>query len=112
MHFFIKELLFSLTQPVFIFLTIVSAFLNAGGALAFFLIDGASHTPALSYFDSLFFAVTTTTGVGYGDITPHTVGGKIVAMSLMLMGTAVFAAFTGTLAATLLELELKRRQKF
>jgi voltage-gated potassium channel len=96
-------------QPIFVALTLVSAVINLGGACAFYLLEHKIQTKPLGALDAIYFAVTTTTGVGFGDLTPLSSGGKIVAMALMLLGTALFAAFTGTLAATLLELELKRR---
>lgn len=38
-----------------------------------------------SYFNSLYWVVITAVGVGYGDITPHTNVGKILAESLALV---------------------------
>ena len=109
MHFYFSEIMRALLEPIFIFLTIVSAAINFLGALAFYLVEKNHNEKLLSFFDALYFAVTTTTGVGYGDISPATFPGKIVSMGMMLLGTALFAAFTATLATTLMELELKRR---
>ncbi len=96
-------------QPIFVSLTLVSAVINLIGALAFYAFEHEIQPKGLGALDAIYFSVTTTTGVGFGDLTPLSSGGKIVAMGMMLLGTALFAAFTGTLAATLLELELKRR---
>jgi len=38
------------------------------------------------------------TTVGYGDITPKTVTGKVIACALMLIGIGFFAMITGAIA--------------
>lgn len=52
-----------------------------------------------SYGDSLWWAVVTTTTVGYGDIYPQTPVGKIIASVLMFIGIGVIGVFTGTIAS-------------
>ena len=42
------------------------------------------------YVDSLYFTVTTLTTTGYGDITPTTTGGKLVAVAIMVVGVSLF----------------------
>jgi voltage-gated potassium channel len=44
--------------------------------------------------------VQTVTTVGYGDITPHNVSGRIVASVVMLEGTAFIAIITALIAST------------
>lgn len=60
-------------------------------------------TQHTSFFIALYWAVTTATTVGYGDITPHNTAGRVIAMGVMLttiplMG-AVFAAWAAVLAS-------------
>lgn len=52
----------------------------------------------LSGFDGLYWAVSTVTTVGYGDIPPETDGGRIIAMAVMLTGIGFVAILTGAVA--------------
>ena len=52
-------------------------------------------------FDSLWWAVVTLTTVGYGDIYPITVGGRIFTVVILLMGLGIVAVPTGLLASAL-----------
>lgn len=52
-----------------------------------------------NFGDAVWWAITTTTTVGYGDMYPVTVRGRIVAGMLMVVGIAVLGAVTATVAA-------------
>jgi len=52
-----------------------------------------------SYGDALWWAVVTTTTVGYGDISPHTLIGRIVASILMMVGIGMIGVVTGTISS-------------
>lgn len=56
-----------------------------------------------SLFDSFYWAITTTTTVGYGDITPQTTAGKITARIVMLSGIGILFLFLATFANMLIE---------
>ena len=49
---------------------------------------------------SLWWAAQTATTVGYGDVTPHTVAGRIVGVVVMLQGIAFLAVITASIAST------------
>ena len=40
----------------------------------------------LSFFNAIYFSVTTIATVGYGDVTPHSVAAKTAVMIEILMG--------------------------
>jgi voltage-gated potassium channel len=43
----------------------------------------------MTWVDSFYFAVVTSTAVGYGDITPQSVGGKIFSIPYMFFSTLI-----------------------
>lgn len=58
--------------------------------------------------DAMWWAMATLTTVGYGDVTPVTLGGKIFGGLVMIIGIGMFALPTGILA-TGFSTELKKR---
>lgn len=63
----------------------------------------------ISLFDSFYWAIATTTTVGYGDIVAKTMVGKITSMIVMLSGIGVLGLVLATFADLLIEKTLKRR---
>jgi voltage-gated potassium channel len=50
---------------------------------------------------SVYWAIVTMTTVGYGDITPQTITGKLVASFMMMLGYAIIAVPTGIVTVEL-----------
>ena len=67
------------------------------GAVAF------SYIEKLDFFDALYFTVTIVSTVGFGDITPKTVGGKLVYMFLVLTGIGIFGYAVSSIATVMAE---------
>jgi voltage-gated potassium channel len=69
---------------------------------AMYLIEGEENG-----FDSIpravYWAIVTMTTVGYGDITPQTVPGKLLASLVMIMGYSIIAVPTGIVTAEIVE---------
>lgn len=62
-----------------------------------------------SVFQSIWWAVVTMTTVGYGDVTPITLPGRIIGIVIMLLGVGTVALPAGMLAARFSE-ELQARK--
>jgi voltage-gated potassium channel len=48
--------------------------------------------------DGIYWALSTMTTVGYGDVTPETATGKMLAVVVMLVGIGFVAILTGAIA--------------
>jgi voltage-gated potassium channel len=90
-------------RPVGIFLGFLAFTLMALGSAIFYMVENGFNNHVLSYMDALYFTVATMTSVGYGDIVPVSVAGRIVAMIMMITGTGIFVMFTAYIATVLLE---------
>lgn len=62
------------------------------------------------YFDALWWAIVTSTTVGYGDTFPTTVAGKVVAIILMIFGIGLLGALAAKTADLIITLR-KRKEK-
>ena len=60
--------------------------------------------------DSIYWAVVTITTVGYGDISPQTPMGKLIASIMMLVGYGIIAVPTGILGSEIAAEARKRNQ--
>jgi voltage-gated potassium channel len=85
--------LYASRRKIAIFISTVLAIVLIMGTLMY-LIEGEENG-----FDSIprgvYWAIVTLTTVGYGDITPHTVPGRVLACFIMIMGYGIIAVPTG-----------------
>lgn len=57
-----------------------------------------SYIDDMDIGDALWWSFVTTTTVGYGDIAPQSLGGRLVAVVLMLIGIGFLSTLTGTIS--------------
>ncbi|MET8080086.1 potassium channel family protein [Streptomyces sp. NPDC005303] len=78
--------------------------LGFAGALAVYQQErDAPGTTMPTFGDAVWWACATLTTVGYGDVTPVTPLGRLIAVGVMMIGLALLAAVTGTFASWLLQ---------
>jgi voltage-gated potassium channel len=74
---------------------VLSLLVVTGGGAALRVAEPDRH---LSFFDSTWWALTTATTVGYGDIYPTTHAGKVIAGVVMIVGIGFVALLTAAMA--------------
>jgi voltage-gated potassium channel len=67
-----------------------------------------SHYEKISFFKAFYWAVTTATTVGYGDITPTNDIGRVIAMGLMIVGIGVLGLFLATVSSIMFDFKIGR----
>ncbi len=106
-----RELKILLYSPFFYLLTFLgNSFIIICGII-FFHLEHGTNPAVLKYLDAIWWAYTTATTTGYGNITPITDLGKILSIVLMITGLALFATFTALFAETILATRNKLDKK-
>ena len=97
---FWKAILYAKEEAaIFFFATIILLYLSAVGIYYFEHV--AQPKQFGSIIHSLWWAVATLTTVGYGDVYPMTVGGKLFTFIILMCGLGVVAVPAGLVAAAL-----------
>jgi voltage-gated potassium channel len=82
---------------------IVSVLIIFASLLMYYIENEAQPGTFDNAFSSLWWAIATLTTVGYGDIYPITIIGKILGIFISLMGIAIIAIPTGIISAGFIE---------
>jgi len=84
---------------LFIFITLMLIYFSAVGI--YYFENEAQPEHFTSIFDSLWWAIITLTTVGYGDVYPITVGGKVFTFFILMIGLGIVAIPTGIISSAL-----------
>jgi voltage-gated potassium channel len=73
------------------------------GASGIYFFERARNPTINSFGDALWWSVVTATTVGYGDVSPISTEGRLIAVVLMLTGIGVIGVFTASVASLFFE---------
>ena len=86
-----------------IYLLLVSAIVVFTGTISAYLLEvGVEGSKIRDIGDAFWWALATVTTVGYGDVVPVTVAGRVVGSVLMVTGIAILGVFISSLGSALL----------
>ena len=95
----LRQALYASRQKIIVFLCFVLTLVVIIGALMYSIEGTLDDTGFTSIPVSIYWAVVTLTTVGYGDISPQTPPGQLLAMIVMLLGYSIIAVPTGIVTA-------------
>ena len=95
----INEVLYNSRKPLWAVFNLAIGYIFLSALLVFNVEPGSFH----SFFDAIYWATVSLTTVGYGDIYPVTVTGRIVTMLSSFFGIAIVALPAGIITAGYME---------
>jgi voltage-gated potassium channel len=90
----LAELRFVLARRGLLFVGATTLVLVLAGAAALEVVE--PNTVKGGYFDGVWWAIVTASTVGYGDIAPSTLWGRVIAVVLMLGGIGLISTFSAS----------------
>ena len=111
MRHFSKAMVMAKEQIIlFMAITLVLIYFAAVGI--YYFENEAQPEHFSSIFDSLWWSIVTLTTVGYGDVYPITVGGRIFTFFILLIGLGIVAIPTGIISSSLTKVvEIKEEEE-
>lgn len=64
-----------------------------------------------TFSDAVWFSISTVSTVGYGDLYPRTIPGRILATILLIFGVSIFGAITANIATYFINSKVKKEMK-
>ncbi len=97
----LRNALASSRHKITVFLGTITILVTIIGT-AMYLIEGEEHG-FTSIPAAIYWSIVTMTTVGYGDMAPATVAGKVLASVVMILGYSIIAVPTGIVTAEIVE---------
>ncbi|MGB9596137.1 MAG: potassium channel family protein [Candidatus Poribacteria bacterium] len=89
-------------------LLLISLFMLFAGSILLYLLEKGKNENINSYGDALWWGIVTLATVGYGDIFPITIAGRIVGAFVILFGIGFIGLFTASIASVFVERKLRQ----
>lgn len=103
----IRNILLALSSPSIIFFALIGNGILLLISFLMFLTERDINPDLDTFSEAIYWGITTMTTVGYGDVVPISTTGKILAVILMISGTALFVGFAGILVTFLIKEEVE-----
>jgi voltage-gated potassium channel len=103
---------FSIAKEEIVLFAVVTIMLLYLSAVGIYYFENEAQPEAFkSIFHSLWWAIATLTTVGYGDVYPITVGGRIFTFFILMIGLGIVAVPAGLLASALSKARMEDQER-
>ncbi len=103
----LRAFLFVLKKENFFLILGITFTILFCGAIALYLFEHQVNKTVDGLGDALYWAVISMTTTGYGDITPITSAGRVVAIFVVVSGLLLFSMVTATVASVFVEKKIR-----
>ena len=94
-------------QPALLRILAFTAVVMTWSSFGIYMLERGENDNIRSFGDAVWWSIVTTTTVGYGDISPVSLGGRIIAVFLMITGIGMIGTITANLATHWIEYSSK-----
>lgn len=108
------NMLRALATPTISYIIITGNIVLLASAFLFFMAEQPANPAVRGFLDAIWWAFSTVTTVGYGDIVPVTGYGRMIGVVLMISGAVFFFGFTAILItgfSTLTSAEFEKSER-
>jgi voltage-gated potassium channel len=103
----LRAFFFVLRRENFFLILAITLVVLLGGATSLYLLENKVNKTVNSMGDAIYWAVISMTTTGYGDITPSTPGGRVIAAIVVLSGLFLLSMVTATVASVFVEKKIR-----
>jgi hypothetical protein len=95
----LRALLFILKRENFFYILGITLIVLLGGAVSFYFLERGANKAVESIGSAVYWAFISMTTTGYGDISPSTAGGRVIAVIVVISGLLLLSLVTATVVA-------------
>jgi voltage-gated potassium channel len=103
----LRAFFFILKRERFFFILGITLVILLGGAISLYLLEHEVNKTVDTLGDAIYWAVISMTTTGYGDITPSTAGGRIIAAVVVVSGLVLLSIVTATVSSVFVERKIR-----
>ncbi|MDY6850756.1 MAG: NAD-binding protein [Thermodesulfobacteriota bacterium] len=102
-----RDLIKTLRETRFFQIAVLTTVMVILASAGMYLAEHRTDIEARGFADSVWWALVTVTTVGYGDVVPKTVIGRVIALGVMISGMFLLSLMTATIASLFVSRKIK-----